>query len=133
MKFDLTNEDIVFLYKHFEMYRDMITDKVMKEFKLKSGQLKLYKDVFGDSEEFDAEEFALNDRLINYAMPKNIEIKQKFLNILLEKLLPYFELINESEPDLVSNIVEEQFEESKEVKDIIEQLKKKIKDNGRED
>lgn len=131
MNFDLTNNEIVYLYKHFSMYHDMIRDKLSKELRMERGQLKLYKDIWGETENFDAEVYNLRDQLLNVEMPKLMSKKEKALTEFLDKLAPYFAMINESDPDFVDGIVKEQFEESPEIKEILEQLKHKS--NGEQD
>jgi hypothetical protein len=129
--FKFSNEEIIFIHKHFSDYRDTIQRDLSRQVKLSQGQLELYEKLYGGDENFDRENYELNLQLVKEEIPKAVEERMEFISNIIEKFNDAYQIMKDVDPDFVADIEDTYFDDPQAIKDIIEKLNNK--NNGTKD
>lgn len=130
MELNLKNEEVVYIYEHFNDYKEGIENRESKKLALAKGQMELYKSIYGDSEDFDNELYELHERLFSELMPAASNKKIEFLKGILDSFEPIYSVIAESSPEFIEEVRENFMDKSQECLEVLNQIKDKI--NGKD-
>lgn len=123
--FNLTNEEIVYLFKHFDTYKAMLEKEVTRHYAVMQGHLRIYKEVYGRTEDFDEDAYNLYDQFLNVEMPRSIAEKSAIIDSIREKLVPVYDMIIESDDSIEDRVTNKYIKESEETRRLLEEIKNK--------
>lgn len=126
MDFNLTNEEIVYLFLHMKAYKDVIDRQYEKDLPFMRKHIEFMEETYDDFSEEEKKYMKIHKELITEALPEATKVKIDFLNGFLEKLSPIYEMIEESDPDYVESVKGKLIETSEKVKNLSNQLKGKF-------
>lgn len=126
MEFNLTNEEIVYLYLTMKNYKNIVDRQYEKDLPFMRKHIEFIEETYDDFTDEEKQLMEIHKELITEALPEATKIKIDFLNAFIDKLLPIYEMIEESDPDFVGSVNDKLIETSEKVKNLSNQLKGKF-------
>ena len=123
--FNLTNDEIIYMYLHFDNYIQALGSDLEKSLAYLKGELELIEKTYGDEADFDKEGHNMYKQLMTIDVPNMIQERKTRINSIREKLKDTFDLINEADPEAVQRVQANMIDEPENISKAKDILKEK--------